>query len=76
MACLLVPAAEAVITTVITKVIKSKEKEEEVQISLPDGSVCEATRIRFSSKLGWLWTRFVQRAKSARGSTELPSTNA
>ena len=54
MACLLVPAAEAVITTVITKVIKSKEKEEEVQISLPDGSVCEATRIRFSSKLGWL----------------------
>lgn len=54
MACLLVPAAEAVITTVITKVIKSKEKEEEVQISLPDGSVQEATRIRFSTKLGWL----------------------
>ena len=54
MACLLVPAAEAVITTVITKVIKSKEKEEAVQISLPDGSVQEATRIRFSTKLGWL----------------------
>ena len=40
MACFLVPAAEAVITTVAAKVIKSREKD--------------AVKIKFSSKLGWL----------------------
>ena len=54
MACFLVPAAEAVITTIATKAIKSKEKEESVKISLSDGSVEEATKIPFSTKLGWL----------------------
>lgn len=33
MACFLIPAAEAVITTVATKVIKSKEKEETMKVS-------------------------------------------
>ena len=42
------------ITTVVAKVIKSKEKEESVKFTLPDGSVQEATRIKFSTKLGWL----------------------
>lgn len=54
MACFLVPAAEAVITTVAAKVIKSKEKEESVKLSLSDGSVQEAAKIKFSTKLGWL----------------------
>lgn len=54
MACLLVPAAEAIVTTVAAKVIKSKEKEESVKLSLSDGSVQEATKIKFSTKLGWL----------------------
>lgn len=54
MACFIVPAAEAVITTVAAKVIKSKEKEDTVKLSLSDGSVEEATKIKFSTKLGWL----------------------
>ena len=54
MACFLVPAAEAVITTVAAKVIKSREKDEAVALSLADGIVQDAGRIKFSSKLGWL----------------------
>lgn len=54
MACFVVPAAEAVITTVAAKVIKTKEKGKTVKLSLSDGSVQEATKIKFSTKLGWL----------------------
>lgn len=54
MACLLVPAAEAVITTVAAKVMKSKEKEEMVKVSLADGTFEDAAKIKFSTKLGWL----------------------
>ncbi len=54
MACFLVPTAQAVITTIAAKVLKSKEKEETVKIYLADGSVEEATKIPFSAKLGWL----------------------
>lgn len=54
MACFLVPAAEAVITTVAEKVMKSKEKEETVKVSFADGTVGEAAKIKFSTKLGWL----------------------
>lgn len=54
MACFLVPVAEAVITTVIAKAVKAKEKDEMVKISNADGSVTEATKIKFSTKLGWL----------------------
>ncbi len=54
MACFLVPAAEAVITTVAAKVIKSREKDEAVEISFADGIVQDAVKIKFSSKLGWL----------------------
>lgn len=49
MACFLVPAAEAVVTTVATKVIKTKEKKEVVGHSSE-----ENTKIHFSTKLGWL----------------------
>lgn len=54
MACFLVPVAEAIVTTVAAKLIKSKEKEESVKLSLSDGSVQETTKIKFSAKLGWL----------------------
>lgn len=54
MACFIVPAAEAVVTTVIAAVLKSKEKEESVKLTLPDGTVREATKTKFSAKLGWL----------------------
>lgn len=54
MACFLVPAAEAVVTTVVAKVMKSKEKEETMKVSFADGTVEDATKIKFSTKLGWL----------------------
>lgn len=54
MACFLVPAAEAVVTTLAAKLLKSREKARNVEIRLPDGSVEMATRIPFSTKLGWL----------------------
>lgn len=54
MACFLVPATEAIVTTIATKVMKSKEKEETVKVSFHEGSVEEATKIQFSTKLGWL----------------------
>ena len=41
MACFIVPAAEAVITTVAEKVVSSKETD-------------ASDKIRFSTKLGWL----------------------
>ena len=57
MACFLVPATEAVITTVITIATKKKESKESdktVSISMPDGTVEERKKIKFSTKLGWL----------------------
>lgn len=54
MACFVIPAAEAVITTVAAKVLEKKESAPEtVQISM-DGSVTEAVKIPFSQKLKWL----------------------
>ena len=54
MACFVVPVAEAIITTVAEKVIRSAETKEAAKLSLADGSAREATKIRFSTKLGWL----------------------
>ncbi len=54
MACFLVPAAEAVVTTIAAKVLQSKEAEAPVKITLSDGSVAEASKMHFSAKLGWL----------------------
>lgn len=51
MACFLVPATEAIITTVAAKVIKSKEKEESVKFPLPDGSVQEAVSVGLNQPL-------------------------
>ncbi len=55
MACFVVPAAEAVVTTVVTKVMQSKESSPEtVRISLDDSTVTEAVKTLFSQKLKWL----------------------
>ena len=55
MACFLVPAAEAVITTIATKIVEKKEKEQkDVKVSF-DGEMVEAAqKIPFSRKLKWL----------------------
>ena len=50
MACLLVPAAEAVITTIAAKVIKSKEQK----VEAAEMSVGTAEKLPFSRKLKWL----------------------
>ena len=47
MACFLVPAAEAIVATFASKVIKHKEKE---SVSLPEDTIKETVR----TKLGWL----------------------
>ena len=55
MACFLVSAAEAVITTVATKIVEKKEKEQAaMQISFDGTTVEPAVRIPFSRKLKWL----------------------
>ena len=50
MACLLVPAAEAVITTIAAKVIKSKEQKAETA----EVSVQTSEKLPFSRKIKWL----------------------
>lgn len=55
MACFLVSAAEAVITTVATKIIEKKEKErQDLTVSFDGETVEKATKIPFSRKLKWL----------------------
>lgn len=55
MACFLVPAAEAVVTTIATKIVKSREAAPEtVEVRLDGAEAVEAERIPFSQKLGWL----------------------
>ena len=53
MACFVVPAAEALITTVASAVIKKKEKTGAAQIAAAE-VVEKAEKIPFSVKLGWL----------------------
>ena len=53
MACLLVPAAEAVITTIAAKVIKSKEQKAEAAGAELDANR-ETAVLPFSRKLKWL----------------------
>ena len=55
MACFTVPVAEAIVTTVITKVVKSKEKkEEERRVSLGEQVDVTSHKIPFSRKMKWL----------------------
>ena len=53
MACFTVPAAEAIITTVAQKIIKSKEKHQTVDAS-KNTSDAATPKIPFSTKIGWL----------------------
>ena len=46
MACFLVPASEAVITTVAERIVKSKEHDDTDAKAVP--------KVHFSEKLGWL----------------------
>ncbi|WP_316608663.1 hypothetical protein [uncultured Ruminococcus sp.] len=55
MACFLVAATEAVITTVATKIIEKKEKEQqELKVSFDGVKTEAAQKIPFSRKLKWL----------------------
>jgi len=53
MACFIVPAAEAVITTIANKAIKKKESES-VKVDLGGVNTVEEKKIPFSRKLSWL----------------------
>ena len=55
MACFVACAAEAVITTIVTKIVEKKEKKSEtVEISFDGEGLEKATKIPFSKKLKWL----------------------
>jgi hypothetical protein len=54
MACFLIPTAEAIVTTVVRKVIEKKEKQPEETEILLGGIPEKASRIPFSRKLKWL----------------------
>ena len=57
MGCFLVPGAEAVVSTIATKVVKNREAKhahETYEICNHDGEVVQVEKISFSKKLGWL----------------------
>ena len=55
MACFLVPATEAIITTIVTKVVRTKEKQYVEAISKQDAlEEGKEQKVLFSRKLGWL----------------------
>ena len=56
MACFTVPAAEAIVTTIAGKIIKSKEKKEGLSgaVNTKPESGDEAPKISWSTKIGWL----------------------
>lgn len=55
MACFFVPAAEAVITTIVTKAMKSSEKQSEtVKVQFNGTELETAEKIPFREKLNWL----------------------
>ena len=53
MACFTVPAAEAIVTTIAGKIIKSKEKHQTIDASKNTADV-SSPKIPFSTKIGWL----------------------
>ncbi len=55
MACFIACAAEAAITTIVTKIVEKKEKEQkDLQVSFDGEKVESAAKIPFSRKLKWL----------------------
>ena len=53
MACFTVPAAEAIVTTIAGKIIKSKEKHQTLDAS-KNTYEAASPKIPFSTKIGWL----------------------
>ena len=53
MACFTVPAAEAIVTTIAGKIIKSKEKHQTLDAS-KNTNEAASPKIPFSTKIGWL----------------------
>ena len=51
MACFLVPASEAVVTTIAQKIVESREKK---GIAKEESPVNEIPKVKFSEKLSWL----------------------
>ena len=54
MACFLVPVAEAIVTTIVEKALKSTEKKAAVKLNSSDGTVLEVSLTPCSAQLGWL----------------------
>ncbi|MCR5503942.1 MAG: hypothetical protein K6F53_13140 [Lachnospiraceae bacterium] len=54
MACFIAPAAEAIVTTIATSVVKKKEKEADAGVVSHEETHDSVSGIRFSEKLGWL----------------------
>lgn len=54
MACFLVPAGEAVVTTIITKIVKAKEEKERSASDSLNMTMDKQVKIPFSHKLKWL----------------------
>lgn len=54
MACFLVPGTEAIVTTIVTAVVKKKENNEMKKASLERKTFEEKNITKFSTKLGWL----------------------
>lgn len=59
MACFIVPGTEAVVTTIVTKIIEKKEKADDAKALREGVELSELNREKFSSKLkrlnGLLW---------------------
>ena len=54
MACFIVPTVEAIVVTVVRKVMEKKEKAPEESDIRLDGAIEKAAKIPFSRKLKWL----------------------
>ena len=54
MACFVVPAAEAIVTTVVQKVMEKKEKASGEAEVRADSAAKKAAKLPFSAKLKWL----------------------
>lgn len=51
MACFLVPVAEAIVTTIVEKALKSTEKKAAVKLNSADGTALEVSKPRFPPSL-------------------------
>lgn len=54
MACFTVPVAEAIVTTIVAKAVKSKEEKQHINLNGANTEIKESGKTPFSKKLGWL----------------------